>query len=248
MKRLRLVLCILCLTFLCGCGDTEITSTEIIRIPLVGNYWLDVPVDAAANLISTDGYVMWLWDNGMSITKYSGATGVHTVETIHTATYANADLNVSLQFTGNKSWTDYIKEHRDELVLHEGAIKLTKENRVGAWSSLDGLSYVPTETGVWMPGKWVYNTWLMPAYHDETSYFVTCVKYWNEEEMQLTCLGYLAANDEGDVKWSTERYGMIFRNDKVGVGYKKITENKYIWYIASRDMFDYVVLNVQKGE
>lgn len=234
--------------FLCGCNTKGITDIDIMRIPLVGNYWLDVPIPADSVLVATDSYVLWTFKDGGTITKYSGSEGVYTVETPGEAVYVNKELNTSLVFSGNKAWTNYIKEHREELVLHEGAIKLDKNNRVAAWTSLDGLKYKPTDTGVWMPGDFIYNTWLMPVYRDGLSYFATSVKYWSEEEMQLACLGYLAANDSGEVLWSTERYGMLFRNDKVGVGYKKITENKYIWYISSRDMFDYVVLNVQKGE
>lgn len=248
MKLRVSLLCVLLTALLYGCGQNELTNIDIVRVPLVGNYWLDVPIDGYAKLISSDSYVVWLYDNGMNITKYAGASGVHTVETPGTATWYNTDLDVSLSFSGNRAWVAYIKDHKDELVLHEGAVKLEKENRIGAWSSLDGLTYVETKSGVWMPGEFSYNTWLMPVYRKDLSYFATSVKHWNEEEVQLACLGYLAANDEGKVLWSTEKYGMIFRNDKVGVGYKKITENKYIWYIASRDMFDYVVLNVQKGE
>lgn len=248
MKLKGIILCAMLTVFLCGCGQTELTSVDIVRIPLIGNYWLDVPVDSTAELVTTDSYVIWVYDNGMNITKYVGSDGVYTVETPSTATYVNTELDVSLSFSGNKPWVEYIKDHKNELVLHEGAIKLEKDNRVGAWASLDGLTYVPTNSGVWMPGEFIYNTWLMPVYRDGLSYFATSVKYWSEEEMQSACLGYLAANDDGDVMWSTEQRGMIFRNDSVGVGYKKITENKYIWYISSRDMFDYVVLNVQKGE
>lgn len=248
MKKRMIILCCLTAVLLFGCGAGEITSVDIMRIPLVGNYWVEVPVPKDAQLTATDSYVTWTFKDGSSITKYAGADGVYTVETPNEAVYVNKKLNVSLVFSGNKQWTNYIKEHRNEVVIHEGAIRLEKDNRVGAWMSLDGLKYKETDSGVWMPGDFIYNTWLMPVYRDGLSYFSTSVKYWSEEEMQLACLGYLAANDSGEVLWSTERHGMIFRNDKVGVGYKKITENKYIWYISSKDMFDYVVLNVQKGE
>lgn len=232
----------------CGCSENEKRVYDnSLRIPLIGNNWLEIPIADDMKLTTTDGYVVWTFEGGGCITKYQGSSLLFSTEHLNEVVYSNSELDVTISISGDKGWVSYLKDNRDKIILRKGSVKLESDKQVEYWSVISHLDCVETDNGVYMPGDFIYNSWMMPVYKNGTSYFTTCIRYWSEDEVQNACLGYLAANDQGDIQWSKGDGNMLFLNDKVGIGYVKVTENKYVVYLASYDMFDYVLYNVQRS-
>lgn len=247
-KCLRFLLIAGLLSLLVGCSSEDkpvVMETEIINIPLAGDRYLELPVPADDTLISTDGYVVWNYLSGGNITKYATANQSYMVSHANEVVFSDTESNVSLSISGNKDWVKYLETHGSDVKIKSGTLVLNPENQLEELQIDHDLDYVDCVTGVKMPGTYYTNSWLMPTYKDGLSYFTTGIKYWNEDEMKEFALSYLKANDYGDTMWFDTGEHFLAYNDKVGIGYKKLTVNKYVVYMSSLDNFDYIVLNMQ---
>lgn len=245
MKKVLLLLFTAAILFV-GCSKTDDTCKHevyFINVPLTGSSWVAVPALVGDDIVSTDGYVQWELDSGALITRYRGDVTTMASGPNEMAIYY-ADHKITIVLHGSKDWLEHVKLHDPEVL--SGTATLERQNEIGQWASVKDLPYVADKSGILMPEDYTYNSALLPVYKDGTSHFLTAVRYWSEDEIHDLALSYLAANPGGDIKWMSVDGHLMAHNDVVGVGYKKITVNKYVLYISSVDMFDYILLNVQK--
>lgn len=230
-----------------GCSKIEDDDCQhevyFINVPLTGSYWVAVPVIQGDDVVSTDGYVQWELESGSLITRYRGDVTTMASGPNEMAIYYS-NHKITLVFHGDREWLEHIRKHDPEEC--KGSATLKKENQIGQWASVKELPYVVDKSGILMPEDYIYNSSLLPVHKDGESHFLTAVRYWSEDEIRDLVLAYLAANPGGEIKWMDVDGHFMAHNDVVGVGYKKITVNKYVLYISSVDMFDYILLNVQK--
>lgn len=249
MKKLLMFPLILAAVALCGCSkEPEPVSMEttILNIPLTGDRYMELPIPLDDALVSTDGYVVWNFASGGNITKYTKAYDAPIISHKGEVIYSDEEADVAVSISGNDEWVQYLETHSTDVTVRFGVLTLDPRNQLEEIQMDRQLEYVDTEVGIKMPKGYEYNSWLMPTYKEGLSYFTTGVKYWNEEEIKEFALSYLKANNYGETMWFSTGDHFLAYNEKVGVGYKKLTVNKYIVYMSSLDNFDYIVLNMEQ--
>ena len=245
MRKVLITLMLLTI-LLTGCSKSDDTCQHevyFVNVPLTKACWVQVPVLIDDPVVTTDGYVQWELESSSLITRYRGdVTSMALAPDELAIYYPKHDITVVVQ--GDKEWIEHVKLHDPQ--IHSGTVQLNKQNEIGQWASIKELPYVVDKSGILMPEDYEYNASLLPVYKNGDSHFLTAVRYWSEEEIHELALSYLAANPGGDIKWMDRDGNFMAHNDVVGIGYKKITVNKYVLYVSSVDMFDYVLLNIQK--
>ena len=245
MKRLLLVLLITSL--LVGCGETESTydgAVSFISIRIDDTSWYVVPYFYDDFVTSTDGYAQWVFNSGGTIMTYQGDM-TRVVRNTNEFTVYDEQSDTTMVIQNNKDWSRYLNTNIVSLKKQTGKAELLKQFEIANPYAPNSIQYTATNSGVCMPSDYSLNTFLMPCYKNGISYFTSGMRYKNEKEMYDFALSYLKMYDGGDVYWFYNGNDFVARNENVGVGYKKLTVNKYVFYVSSSDMFDYVLLNVQ---
>lgn len=261
MTILTIVVAVLCGVKFVGqrkaASDDENLGREMVwaGIPLFNYETVSVPITKGATIVSSDGVCTWEFTDGTKITVYQSDHHVG-MKNLSPHVYYNKE-SAQYVYDGYSVVVESSKEViSDVCSVWEKYDPCTYTTEVN-WDSSCQMEKLPTShevkgvespKGVILPGT-VYprdkSLYSAEVWKDGISYMSAYVKY--EKMSEVEKIIYANVNMFGEEYYWYKSSDIIFAStDTMVAAAKKITENKYIVYVASVDKLDFVLVNLAK--
>lgn len=243
-------------------GTLEWDDTECLvywcKIPIITSGVVRVPVPNECAYTTSDGVCSWEFGDNYKVTVYDStvSTGLELISghvyTDYTGTvgYKTEEKMVVIETT-----EDYV----ETITAAWGAADPCVEFIWDEWPSKNKLKTLPeskdlevvtSPKGVDLPGKVSAlgtNLYTAELWRDSegTDYMAAFVLYDKIDAVKRYVYGYCSFLPDQTMLWYEDDNIVLGCTDNTVVGARKITENKYILYVSSRNELDYVLHNLR---